>query len=435
MTKALPGVVDRAEPRVLRDALRLRAVRDELLLVVAYAMLNFPLALVCVKTSVAQLPPQLADVARSLGRGPVSGLHPRHAAAARAGAARRVLPRVPDRGDRADGDARARPDRRPDTRDAVLGVPAERRLRRRGAVRAGDGRARAGPRSAARAVVRPRAALAGASHERDRAAGSRQELRRHRRAGRRRSDGPDRSITAVLGASGSGKTTLLRLIAGFERLDGGSLRSATGWSTTARGRCAPQHRGVGYVPQEGALFPHLTARQRRASVSPRATARKAERAARARRAAELAQALPAPALRRPAAARRAGAGARDRPARGAARRAVQRAGCVAARRAAPRRGADPVARPAPPRSSSPTTRTRRWRSPTRSRSWPTGACSPPPRRARSTATRRTPGPPTAIGEANLLRRRDVGRHRPSAPRLDPGRIATGRRRPTARRGC
>ena len=34
---------------------------------------------------------------------------------------------------------------------------------------------------------------------------------------------PEGSITAVLGASGSGKTTLLRLIAGFERLDSGSL--------------------------------------------------------------------------------------------------------------------------------------------------------------------------------------------------------------------
>ena len=48
---------------------------------------------------------------------------------------------------------------------------------------------------------------------------------------------------------------------------------------------------------------------------------------------------------------------------------------------------------APRRSSSPTTRTRRWRSPTRSRCWPTVACAPPPRRARSTATRRTWAPP------------------------------------------
>ena len=68
----------------------------------------------------------------------------------------------------------------------------------------------------------------------------------------------DGSITAVLGASGSGKTTLLRLIAGFERLDGGSISIGgrvvdDGWRSVAA-----QHRGVGYVAQEGALFPHLT---------------------------------------------------------------------------------------------------------------------------------------------------------------------------------
>src|ERR1700744_733538 len=71
---------------------------------------------------------------------------------------------------------------------------------------------------------------------------------------------PERSITAVLGASGSGKTTLLRLIAGFEALDGGS--STIGGRLVDDGpRSVPaQHRGVGYVPQEGALFPHLTVR-------------------------------------------------------------------------------------------------------------------------------------------------------------------------------
>ena len=42
-----------------------------LLLVAAYAILHFPLALVCVKTSVAQAPSQLSDVGRSLGKGPV----------------------------------------------------------------------------------------------------------------------------------------------------------------------------------------------------------------------------------------------------------------------------------------------------------------------------------------------------------------------------
>src|SRR6201990_717852 len=70
----------------------------------------------------------------------------------------------------------------------------------------------------------------------------------------------ERSITAVLGASGSGKTTLLRLIAGFEALDGGSI-TIGGTLMDDGSRSVPaQHRGVGYVPQEGALFPHLTVR-------------------------------------------------------------------------------------------------------------------------------------------------------------------------------
>jgi iron(III) transport system ATP-binding protein len=69
---------------------------------------------------------------------------------------------------------------------------------------------------------------------------------------------PVGSITAVLGASGSGKTTLLRLIAGFEQLDSGTLRIGDQLVDDARRTVSPQHRGVGYVPQEGALFPHLT---------------------------------------------------------------------------------------------------------------------------------------------------------------------------------
>ncbi len=66
------------------------------------------------------------------------------------------------------------------------------------------------------------------------------------------------SVTAVLGASGSGKTTLLRIIAGFEHVDAGRV-SIAGRIVDDGSRAVPaQHRGVGYVPQEGALFPHLT---------------------------------------------------------------------------------------------------------------------------------------------------------------------------------
>ena len=69
---------------------------------------------------------------------------------------------------------------------------------------------------------------------------------------------PAGSLTAVLGASGSGKTTLLRLIAGFERLDSGTIRIDDRTVDDGTRTISPQHRGVGYVPQEGALFPHLT---------------------------------------------------------------------------------------------------------------------------------------------------------------------------------
>jgi iron(III) transport system ATP-binding protein len=69
---------------------------------------------------------------------------------------------------------------------------------------------------------------------------------------------PTGAITAVLGASGSGKTTLLRLIAGFEQLDNGTVSIGGHIVDDGRRSVRPQHRGVGYVPQDGALFPHLT---------------------------------------------------------------------------------------------------------------------------------------------------------------------------------
>lgn len=70
---------------------------------------------------------------------------------------------------------------------------------------------------------------------------------------------PDGSLTAVLGPSGSGKTTLLRILAGFERADRG--RVELGGEVVEDGgnvHVAPERRRIGYVPQDGALFPHLT---------------------------------------------------------------------------------------------------------------------------------------------------------------------------------
>jgi iron(III) transport system ATP-binding protein len=70
---------------------------------------------------------------------------------------------------------------------------------------------------------------------------------------------PEGSITAILGRSGSGKTTLLRIIAGFERLDAGTLSLAGRVVDDSRQVIPAQSRGIGYVPQDGALFPNLTA--------------------------------------------------------------------------------------------------------------------------------------------------------------------------------
>jgi iron(III) transport system ATP-binding protein len=66
------------------------------------------------------------------------------------------------------------------------------------------------------------------------------------------------SLIAVLGASGSGKTTLLRLIAGFERVERGRIAIGGQLVAAAGLHVAPERRGVGYVMQEGALFPHLS---------------------------------------------------------------------------------------------------------------------------------------------------------------------------------
>lgn len=65
------------------------------------------------------------------------------------------------------------------------------------------------------------------------------------------------AFVAVLGASGSGKTTLLRVIAGFERLESGVLRLGGTVVDDGRRALPPEKRRIGYVPQDGALFPHL----------------------------------------------------------------------------------------------------------------------------------------------------------------------------------
>ncbi len=71
-------------------------------------------------------------------------------------------------------------------------------------------------------------------------------------------DVPAQAIVALLGPSGCGKTTLLRLIAGFEEAEQGEI-TLDGRRLQGAGTYVPaERRRIGYVPQEGTLFPHLT---------------------------------------------------------------------------------------------------------------------------------------------------------------------------------
>ncbi len=71
---------------------------------------------------------------------------------------------------------------------------------------------------------------------------------------------PARGVTAFFGRSGCGKTSLLRCIAGLEQPDIAHLEVAGEvWHDSRRGVFTPPHaRSIGYVFQEGVLFPHLS---------------------------------------------------------------------------------------------------------------------------------------------------------------------------------
>ncbi|MCC7375555.1 MAG: ABC transporter ATP-binding protein [Verrucomicrobiales bacterium] len=72
---------------------------------------------------------------------------------------------------------------------------------------------------------------------------------------------PNRAgVTVLFGPSGSGKTTTLRCLAGLVRPDEGRITfDAETWFDAGTRHCLePRHRNVGFVPQDYALFPHLT---------------------------------------------------------------------------------------------------------------------------------------------------------------------------------
>jgi molybdate transport system ATP-binding protein len=73
----------------------------------------------------------------------------------------------------------------------------------------------------------------------------------------------DARVAAIFGPSGSGKTTLLDAIAGLRPMAAGELEiSGRTLFSSSRGiDRRPQERAIGYLPQEGALFPHLSVRK------------------------------------------------------------------------------------------------------------------------------------------------------------------------------
>ena len=72
VTQAVPGVVIALSLVFFATRYVFGLYQSSLLLVIAYAIVHFPLALVCVKTSAAQAPARLMDVGTSLGRRPVA---------------------------------------------------------------------------------------------------------------------------------------------------------------------------------------------------------------------------------------------------------------------------------------------------------------------------------------------------------------------------
>ena len=68
------------------------------------------------------------------------------------------------------------------------------------------------------------------------------------------------SFTTLLGPSGCGKTTLLRMIAGLENPDTGEiwLDNTCVFSKEKKINLPPEKRGLGFVFQDFALWPHMT---------------------------------------------------------------------------------------------------------------------------------------------------------------------------------
>lgn len=71
-----------------------------------------------------------------------------------------------------------------------------------------------------------------------------------------------RDVTGLFGTSGAGKTSLIDLIAGLRKAESAliELNGETLTDTARRLEVPARARRIGYVPQDGALFPHLSVR-------------------------------------------------------------------------------------------------------------------------------------------------------------------------------
>jgi ABC-type sugar transport system ATPase subunit len=94
----------------------------------------------------------------------------------------------------------------------------------------------------------------------------------------------------ILGPSGCGKTTLLRLIAGLEVPDKGEIfLDGTKVASPGRSTVPPHQRGIGFVFQDLALWPHLSVWKNLAFVLGSVKAPRGEREARIHQALTLAR--------------------------------------------------------------------------------------------------------------------------------------------------
>jgi len=70
-------------------------------------------------------------------------------------------------------------------------------------------------------------------------------------------------VAAIFGPSGAGKTSLLEAVAGLRAVGSGEIEigGRTLFSSARKINLPPRERAIGYVPQEPALFPHLSVRE------------------------------------------------------------------------------------------------------------------------------------------------------------------------------